>query len=631
MSAEKKNIKKALLSVGGLVIMMVILLLVNVLFARVTLRWDATEDNLYSLSEGSQNLLDNLKNPVNIKVFYSKSLVNIPPAFNTYANQVIDFLSEYQYYAKGKISLEIFDPRPDSEEEDWAKRYGIKGINLSTGDTFYMGLVATSLDQEYAIPFLDPAGEERLEYELTRIISRVQSAKKQKVGVISTLPVFGAPSPTMNMQQVSAEPWLFIEQLKETYDVTEIKTDAETIPDDLDLLLIIHPKGFSESIEYAIDQYILHGGNALVCVDPFATMDQSRQQTKASSMKRFFSAWGISMETGKAVIDFDFPTRLRGQNNQIESNPAWLSLQQEAFNQNALVTSQIESVLFPIAGALKKKSDSGYEYETLIESSANSMLQEAFMVQFGTKHIRSEFQPSIDTYDLAVRIRGKFKTSFPDGSPENKENLESSEKKDKKPAEANDESLKEGIDQATVILVADTDFLWDQYYVQKQNFLGHILTRMFNDNLNFFLNSVEMLAGGDNLISIRSRGSFDRPFTTVQMLEKKAQAQWLDREKELERRVEETNRKLQELQGQKDASQKFIMSEEQEAEIQRFEEEKQRIKRELKLVRRHLRSEIEALGMTVKFVNIFLMPILVSMAGIGYALYQRKKSINKAS
>lgn len=630
MTGEKKSINKTLFSVGGLVIMLVILLLVNVLFARVNLRWDTTEDNLYSLSEGSKNILDNLKNPVSIKVFYSRSLVNIPPNFTTYANQVIDFLSEYEYYAKGKISLEIFDPKPDSEEEDWAKKYGIKGINLPAGDTFFMGLVVTSLDQEYAIPFLDPNGEERLEYELTRIICRVQSAKKQKLGIISTLPVFGAPPSPMNMQQTASEPWLFIKQLRETYDVTEIEKTAETIPEDLDLLIIIHPKKLSESLEYAIDQHILQGGNTMVFVDPFATMDQSREQNQASSLKRLFSAWGVSMETGKAVIDFDFPTRLRNQNNQVESNPAWLSLQTEAFNQDALITSEIESTLLPIAGALKKTPDSEYEYETLIESSTNSMLQDAFMVQFGAKNIRREFQPSIDKYDLAVRIRGTFKTAFPSGPPE-KENEDISKRNDENIADDKDEVLKEGIAQATLVLVADTDILWDQYYVQKQNFLGHILTRMFNDNLNFFLNSVEMLAGGNNLISIRSRGSFDRPFTTVQMLEKKAQAQWLNREKELVRRVEETNQKLQELQGQKDASQKFIMSQEQEEEIRRFKEEKQRINRELKLVRRHLRSEIEALGMKVKFANIFLMPILVSLAGIGYALYQRKKSLKKES
>ena len=431
MSGDKRSINKTLFSVGGLIVMLVILLLVNVLFARITVRWDATAENLYSLSGGTRKILDNLKNDVNIKVFYSRSLVNIPPRFNTYAKQVIDFLSEYEYYAKDKITLEVYDPKPDSEEEEWAQKYGIRGINLPAGDTFYMGLAAMSADQEEAIPFLDPAGEERLEYELTRIISRVQSAEKQKLGIVSDLPVFGGPPPMgINMQQPPQEPWLFVEQLRETYDLAQIETTAETIPEDLDLLLVIHPKQLSDSLEYAIDQHVLKGGNTMVFVDPFSTLDQSRDQMNASSMPRLFSAWGVTMKPGKAVIDFDYATPLRTRSNQVENNPSFLSLQQGAFNRDALITSQIESALFAIAGPLEKTSDSGYEYETLIESSANSMLQDAFKARFGAENMRKEFDPTKDKYDLAVRIRGTFKTAFPDGPPENEENGDGTENDD---------------------------------------------------------------------------------------------------------------------------------------------------------------------------------------------------------
>ncbi len=635
MSENKKSFKKPLFSIGGLVVIFVIVILVNVLFARVNLRVDATEDNLYSLSEGTKEILDNLKQDVTIKLFYSRSHEDLPPNLKTYAGRVLDFLSEYKYNGGGKIEVEVYDPKPDSVEEEWAQKYGMQGMNIPLGDTIYLGLVAMSADQEETIAFLDPSQEERLEYDLTRLISRVQVADKQKIGIVSGLDVFGGPPMNFNpaMPQMG-EPWLFVKELKNTYDVEQIETTAEELPGDLDLLMVIHPKDLSARLEYAIDQYVLKGGPAIVFVDPMATRDESAQQRQlpASNLPKLFKAWGISMEDGKAVVDFDYPTRLRAQNNQVESNPSWLSLTAEAFNRDALITSQLESMLLPVAGALKKAPDSNADYEPLMQSSANSSLEDSFKLQFGAASIRRDFRPTVDRYDLAVKITGKFKTAFPAGKPKKADDKDKEAKKDEDKSEEDkpgEEGLKESAEEAAIIVVSDTDLLWDDYYVRKQNFLGMQLTSLFNDNLNFFQNAAEMLAGGPNLISIRSRGKFDRPFTRVQDLEKKAAANWRDREKELVDKVEETNRKLRELESQKDDSQQLILSKEQEDEIQKFKQEKLRINKELKLVRRHLRSEIESLGTKVKFVNIFLMPLLVSLAGIGYALYRGGKSKDK--
>ncbi len=628
MSDKKNSFQKPLFSIAGLAVVLVIVVLANVLFARVNLRLDATEDNLYSLSEGTRKILGELQQDVSIKLFYTRSLENLPVSLKTYAKRLEDFLSEYEYEGGGKITVETYDPKPDSVEEEWAQKYGMNGIALPTGDMIYLGLVAMSEDQEETIPLLDPANEERLEYDLTRIVSRVQTAHKQKIGIISGLDVFGGPPMNFNMGMPQrSSPWLFLQELENTYEVEQIETSDETIPEDLDLLLIIHPKDLAPGLEYAIDQYVLKGGSAAVFVDPLSTRDMSGQQGQqlpSSSLSKLFKAWGVSMDPGKAVVDFDFPTRLRTQNNQIETNPTWLSLTPEAFNGEALITSQLESILMPVAGAIKKETDSELEYEPLVQSSANSCLEDSFKLRFGTAGIQRDFRATADKYDLAVRIHGKFKTAFPAGKPEKADEQNGGDEKDAETAAK--EGLKESKEKATLIIVADTDLLWDDYYVSKQNFLGMELKRVFNDNLNFFLNASEMLSGGKDLIGIRSRGKFDRPFTRVQDLEKKAAAKWRDRERELIEKVEETNRKLSELESQKDASQKFVVSKEQEEEIQKFKQEKLRINQELKLVRRHLRSEIESLGAKVKFANIFLMPLLVSVAGIGYAFYKRKKS-----
>lgn len=616
-----------LFSAGGIIVVLVILILVNVLISPLNLRWDTTEENLYSLSEGTKKILSELDEPVTIKVFYTKDNVNVPLHIKNFANRVIDFLDEYQIHGKGKISLEIYHPQVDSEEEDWALKYGIEPIRLRSGDKIYLGLVAIAADQEESIKMLDPSRETQLEYDITRMISRIQSPKKPNIGIVSGLPVFGQPPMRMGMQSQGGAPaWVFIDELKKTYTVEEIGTSDKTIDNGLDLLILLHPKNISETLLYAIDQYVLAGGNLIVFVDPLSITDRSPGRDKSSSVDKFFRSWGVEMDKMKVLVDFDSTTKTGGQNNQIEDNPVVLSLRGDAFNRRNIITTKLESVLMPMAGTVKKAPDSSYDYEPLLQSSSNSALTEAFMLQFGSSHLRKNFRATVEKYDLAVRVRGKFKTAFPGGKP--KPESKDGKTENNKTID-NDDSTKhltEASKKSTVIIISDADMLYDDFYVRKQNLFGLNLASVFNDNLNLLLNACEVLTGSENLISIRSRGKFERPFTRVEELEKEAQSRWLAREQELEKKVEETNRKLREFEKKKDPSQRFIMSAEQEAEIQKFRDEKRKINQQLKEVRRNLRADIEALGNTLKFVNIGLMPILIAIAGIVYGFYRRRKS-----
>jgi ABC-type uncharacterized transport system involved in gliding motility auxiliary subunit len=281
----------------------------------------------------------------------------------------------------------------------------------------------------------------------------------------------------------------------------------------------------------------------------------------------------------------------------------------------------------PVAGALVKAPDSPYEFEPLIQSSPNSELVDAFKANLNADALQRDFKPSNQKYNLAVKISGLFKSAYPDGPlPETPKTAEETLKDaSKKEPAASSTGLKQGTKKATIVIVADCDLLYDGYYVSKQNFLGFTISNVFNDNLNLLLNSAELLTGSDALIGIRSRGSFERPFTRVEALEERAQARWRDREQELVQKVEQTNKKLRQLEQQKDTSQRAIISPEQQAEIEKFQDEKRRISDQLKIVRRNLRADIESLGRTVKFINIFLMPLLVSLAGIVYAIYLARK------
>ncbi len=627
MSEKKQGFGfgKSLYSAGGAVLVLLILIFINAIISQANLRWDATEDNLYSLSEGTRDILSDMEQDVTIKVFYSEDNVNAPVHIKTYARRMLDFLSEYEYYSDGRVRVETYNPEPDSEAEDWARKYGIEPINIPTGDRLYFGLVAVAADQEEVIPSIDPTREAHLEYDITRIISRLQSPTKPRIGIISDLPVFGGP-PMGMMQQQGQAPWLYVEELRKSFDVERIAAAGDPLsPDDYDLVILHYAKNAGPELLYAVDQYVLAGGNLVVFADPFSISDSAQGQpgqVKSAIPTSLLSAWGVAMEENKVVVDFDYATRLRNQQNQVENNPVWLSVGPEGFNSDEIITAELESMLLPAAGAITKIEDATYGYEPLIRSSKNSALTESFRAQFGAQGLRRDFNPTVDQYDLAVRIQGTFKTAFPDGKPAGNEPGTEGASDD---AGTAGEGLKEGAERAIIILVADADLLFDNFYVNQQNLFGFQIAQVFNDNLNFLLNAAEMLTGSESLISIRSRGKFERPFTRVEELEKKAQSRWLAREQELVRKVEETNRKLRQLEGQKDPSQEFIVSEKQEAEIEKFQEEKRRIQQELKMVRRNLRADIEALGTKLKFVNIFLVPLLVAFAGLGYALYRRKQ------
>ena len=626
MSEGKRRIGRTAFSAGSAVLVLVIVVLVNILLSRTTLRWDATEDNLYSLSQGTRTILAELDQEVVVKVFYSKHVVNVPSHIKTFAQRVIDFLSEYEQYGKGRVSVEIYDPKPDSEEEEWAIKYGMKGISLPTGEEVYLGLVALAADREAAIAFIDPTQETRLEYDLTRIIARVQTTDRMKIAVISSLPVFGAAPGNMGMAgpRPGSEPWFFIQELGKTYDLINVQPDADRIDPSADLLVLFHPRSMSDMLEFAVDQYIMGGGNAIVFADPLSLMDDPRMGPGGSIPTRLFKAWGIAMEPGKAVADYTFATRLRNRNNQAETNPLWLSASAGAFLADNLITANLESMLLPVAGAIETQADSPFSVEPLLQTSTNNEMVDALAHNMDVAALRRDFKPSGTVRNLAVRISGTFKTAFPDGKPEAEPNAGETAPA----ADATDsaESLKEGKAPSVIVVVADSDLLYDGYYLSQQNLLGFTISNIFNDNLNFMLNTSEMLTGNPALISIRSRGTFERPFTRVQELERKAQDRWLDQEQALVRQVEETNQKLRMLEQQKDTAQRAILSEEQEQEITRFQEEKLKINKELKTVRRNLRAEIERLGATVKFVNIFLVPLLIGMGGIVYAITRRRKA-----
>jgi ABC-type uncharacterized transport system involved in gliding motility auxiliary subunit len=642
---KKKQLETLLYSAVGVGAMLLLLVGFNVITAAAKQRVDLTQEKAHTLSEGTRAILRQLDTPIRVR-FYCTQVENATPEtvyLTSYAQQVEDLLEEFRQQARGKILLEKYNPQPDSDAEDSAKLDGIEGQGMPPyGESFYLGVSVSLLDEKVALPFLSPTRERLLEYDLARAITQVMKPEKPVVGVMSALPVFGMAMNPMMMQmgRQGQEPWIVISELRRDFTVKEIAPTVEKIDDDIRLLLVIHPRDLSEAAQYALDQFVLRGGKLVAFVDPLSIADNrnnmmnplQRATASGSTLDKLFKAWGVEFDAGKCVADMHFKTTINRGGPRGEEAPAVLSLNRDGLNAEDVLTSQLDNLLLPYAGVFTGTPASGLQQTVLLKTSPNSQLIEKIMAEFGGGD--KDFKPAGTQYALAIRLSGKFKTAFPDGKPGAKPD----EKKDPgdqaadaKPATATaDGSLKESAKENTVVLFADSDLLFDPVVAQVQNIFGQKIIIPMNGNLNLAQSVVEQLAGDSNLIAVRSRATLNRPFTVVKRMEERAQESFRSKIRELEASLQDTQQKLSELQRTKEKSQqRLILTPEQQQEVARFRKKEAEVKRELKDVRRNLRREIDSLENRLKWVNIAVMPFGVTISGILVAIYKRKKTAAK--
>jgi ABC-type uncharacterized transport system involved in gliding motility auxiliary subunit len=623
---------------AGLVALLAILVAANIILSKVRVRADLTGEKLYTLSNGSKAILKKLDQDVTLKLFFSSSLPEVPAYLKNYAKEVEDLLQEYAIASGGRITIEKYDPKPDSDAEEWAQRYGISGQPIDMfGSPVYFGLVAVMGSSEGVLPSLDPQTEQLLEYNITRLIYRIAHPEKPIVGVLSSLPVMGQRAPPFAMpgqpRQPSSAPWLVFQDIGGDYELREVPASVEKIDDDIKTLIIVHPKDLPEKTLYAIDQFVLRGGRVLAFLDPLCIADMEASGPSpfgmprmASDLKPLLAAWGVTYEPDKVVADQRSASRIRVAEDRAEDSPVWLTLSSKNVSQKDILTSQLESLMLPFSGALSAESSKELTVTPLIMSSESSCSVNSMTAQFGGQALRANFKSCGVPLNLAIRLNGKFKTAFPNGKP--KETPEGEQKAPESEPKSEGPGLQEG--ESAVILVADVDMIFDRFCVQELNFLGARAQQPLNDNLSFFANALEQVAGATDLVGIRSRGRFSRPFDKVAALQAKAMAVWQEKEKDLEEELKQTQEQLREMQAGKDKTQRFILSEKQKEAIAAFREKEIEIKKDLKDVRKNLRSDIERLGVGVKFINIALMPLLVCITGIGFWLYRRNiKASNK--
>ena len=627
-------------SLIGVVVIFIGIVLFNTITAQLKFKADLTEGDLFTLSEGSKKLLEDLKeegdgSKLEIRFYLTQGEKGVPVFVSEHGRRIEDLLDQYQEYAGSNIELKKINPRRDTDEEELAVNDGIQLLN----NAFYVGMAVSFLDTTEVIPFFDPAKSTTLEYDISRAIKNVLKLKedRQTIGVMSSLNVWGGPdaSNPMAMMNRGAQqpPWFFLRQLQQDFNVERLEATATEISDDIDLLLVIHPKNISDATEYAIDQFVLSGRKLIVFADPLALKDEGNNQNPqmripgmggASTLSRLFTKWGVNFENSKVVADFNFRLNQRDPLSRGRIMPAYLALGKKAFNQEEIVTRDLGSIRMPYAGSFDVSNlATGLTAKELISSSDQAKLVDGMSSQFNGEKIMDSFltgsedgKPTgTNKFALAVKISGTFTTAFPDGKPGSSgEEEESDEEKT-----SNSNHLKESESENHVCLIGDTDLLSEEHFLIQQRFL-------LSQNVSFVQNIVDHF-GDDTLINIRSRNQ-DRPFTTIMDLEKEAQSKFEDKLKKLEAEQQAILQEKTKLESTGQGQNQFTLSIDPEAlkDIQKKELEK---RKQIREIRKELRSEIDLIQLQIKLANIVSMPALVIIAGIIFFVRKRKVTAAK--
>jgi ABC-type uncharacterized transport system involved in gliding motility auxiliary subunit len=591
------------------------------------MRLDLTQNKLYTLSPGTQQVLGDLKEPVNLYFYFSRqAAAKQAPLVMPYATRVREFLEELAARAGGKINLRIVDPQPFSDDEDRAAELGLQSLQAGGGgDALYFGLAGTnSTDGRSVIPSFQADREEFLEYDVAKLINELGTPKKPVIGLVSSLGLQGRFNP---MTGQMGEPWPILTQLQELFTIRSLSADVDHIDKDVDVLMLVHPKALAPKTLYAIDQFVMRGGRILLFVDPNAGADTSGEDPSnplagamanhSSDLEPLLAAWGVDYDPTKVIGDLERGLEVR---TSMQSPPVRhigiLGLGHGDMNQKDVVSASLDKINLATAGALAAHAGAKTRFEPLLLSStqAEPIPAQRFNALTDPATLRDGFKPTGVRYALAARVTGPVESAFPHGPPA-----------DQKAAAGPPVAHLAKSDSANIVIIADTDLLMDYMWVQTREVFGQRVAQAFANNGDLVANVLDNLSGSSALISIRGRATFSRPFERVEALRRQADDRLRGKALELQAELQQTETKLTELQSKRNDQSSLMLSPEQEAELKRFVAEKARVRKELRETQRGLDVDINRLDSWLKFLNIAVAPLCVAIAGVVILALRRQR------
>jgi len=620
--------RKRFTSAGSLLLLGALFIALVILSGLVFKGWrvDLTENRQYTLSEGTYRVLENMQEPVTLYRFFSEDASRDLPQVRSYARWVDEMLDDMAERSGGKLTVRRVDPAPFSPEEDEAASFGLQAVPVgAAGDSLYFGIAGTnSLDDVQIIPFLNPSKQAFAEYDVAKLVATLSHPEQQTVGLLSSLDM--APGFDMTTQQPKPG-WVLYDQLEQLFDVTTVSDDPAAFPENLDLLLVVHPKALSEAMRYRIDQFVLGGGRLVAFLDPFAEADLGDNPNdpmarlnagSSSTLAPLLEAWGVTYDPLQVVGDSLYALQV---NTQASARPvrhlAILALAKDGMNADDIVSADLEAVNVSSAGWFEPAENAATRFTPLLRTSENAAPLEASRLRFlaNPADLQAGFTPTGERYAVGARLEGPASSAF-EAPPAG--------------VEASDHRAAAVDGGINVILFADTDMLTDRLWVSRQNFFGQTVDNAFADNGVLVVNAVDNLLGTDDLISIRTRATSARPFDRVEELRLEAEGQYRATEERLNAELAETERKLAEMQAGRPEGDLGILNDAQADEIQRFLDRRTEIRRELRAVQHELDKEIDALGTRLVVLNVVLVPLAVVIIAllVGQARRRRREAVN---
>jgi ABC-type uncharacterized transport system involved in gliding motility auxiliary subunit len=625
----------------AIILLFVGLVLVNYLASSIPARIDATADKIYSLSSGTKAVLGKIEEPVTLDLYFSKDASGLPIAYKNYASRVQEMLRQYVRASHGKLKLNVINPRADTPEEERATAAGLTPqVSQQGGDQFFFGLVVAQADQQKTIPAFTPQREQFLEYDLSKLIYSVQQLDKPKLGLLTSLPLQGTSPQEMQMMMMmrrQPQPSQFIiEEWSQSFNIVKVDPTATELPAGLDILAVIHPENLSPKLQFAIDQFILGGKPVFLAVDPVSqyfkqqggqqSMMGGQQPNVSSDLPALLNAYGIQYDPQKVVGDLENATEVRTGAATTARYPVWLTLHKENFSPKSLPTAQLSSAMFIEAGSLAPKAGSTVTFTPLVETSGQAGEIPSMMLQFAQPDdVSKQITPS-GKKTIAALVTGKFKTAFPDGAPKDEkpdDKKDNAAKKDeKKPDEKSAPALKESKTTSNLFIIADTDWLFDDYiFDPRYRQIGALVP--LNDNLSLAANTVEFLGGSQDLISIRGKGVSLRPFDVVRKMQTEAQKKYQEKLTSLDAELNKLQGDLAKLQGERTTGNRLVATPEMAKRIEDFQKQQAAKRGERREIRRALREDVDRLESKLLLLNLLPVPLLVFAFGLWF--YRARK------
>lgn len=664
------TLRRSTLAWTGLALAAVVLLSVN-LASSVGLRtWsaDLTQDKLFTISKGTQEILKSIDEPISAQLYFSRNLAAASPDVARYFDRVRALFEQYRNISGGKLQLTVIDPEPFSDAEDKAVAAGLRALQLNAeGETGYFGLVATNAtDNQQTIPYFSPDRESFLEYDVTKLVYSLAHPKKRTVGLMTSLPLDGGKSP---MRQQATPPWLIMSQIREFFDVRTIDQNVKSIPSDIDVLMVAQPTKLTPDAAYAIDQYVLKGGKVLALIDPVAESAEMQllqdQGNGREELAKLLKGWGVNFDHKQVAADIRHARRVQfgggnGGEPMVTDFVAWLGLDKSSINPNDVLAAGIDDINVASAGVLSKADGSTVDFSPILQTSSDAQIIPPQKVGFAADPVAllRNYVSGGHPLVLAARLSGETKTAFPDGAPkaadakkaDDKSKSTDKDKKDEKGAaadaskppaasgktdtsektaavtEVKPEQVKSG--KINVIVVADTDILADQFWVNR-NVMGQDVVIPTANNASFIVGALENLSGSNALIALRGRGVKERPFTLVEDLRRSAEQKFRTKEEALEGKLKTAQEELQKIQASGQGGNGVILTDKEQEAVEKFRGEMLDTRRELRKVKLALRQNIDDLDGWLKFANIGFVPLMLGAAALGLSWRRSRQRRNK--